>query len=126
MRRTNRILCCVAILATALTVTSAFAQQKGKGRGGLGGAFGGANLVTVAANEAVQKDLGLSGDVVSKLTSLRDDVTAARQKEYQNAGVSFQNFENMSAEERQKMRDKIAEVDKKLNDEFNPKVKALV
>src|SRR5204863_7868761 len=33
---------------------------------------------------------------------------------------------NMSAGERQKMRAKMAEVDKKLDDEFNPKVKALV
>jgi hypothetical protein len=117
----------MTILAVAISTSAAFGQQKGRGRGGFG-TFGGGpgnNLVTVASNEAVQKDLGLSGDAVSKVNSLRDDVTAARQKELQSSGISFQNFQNMSAEERQKMRDKMAEVDKKLSDEFNPKVKAI-
>src|SRR5437762_2930901 len=124
MRRTNRILWCVTVLVTALTAGVAFTQEKGKGRGGFGG--GGNSLVTLAANEGVQKDIGLSGDVVAKLTSLRDDYRAAAQKEYQNAGISFQGLQNMSREERRAMTEKIAGVDRKLSDEFNPKLKALV
>lgn len=123
MKRSQRILFTVAVVAIAVMVGTASAQQKGKGRGGFGfGGFGGMNLVTLAASESVQKDLGLSGDVTGKATSLRDDYRAAMQKEYQTAGINPQDFQNISAEQRQKMND----IGRKLNDEFNPKVKALV
>jgi len=123
----HRVLVVVAAIAVAMTTAAATAQQKGKG-GFRGGGFGGAGttLVALAAMEPVQKDIGISGDTASKITSLRDDSNAARQKELQTAGINFQGFQNMSAEERQKMRDKMADIDKKLNDEFNPKLKALV
>jgi len=85
------------------------------------GGFGN-SLVMLAAVEAVQKDLGLSADTASKLTSLRDDLNAARQKEYQTAGINPQDFQNMSAEQRQKM----TQIGTKLNDEFNPKLKGIV
>jgi Spy/CpxP family protein refolding chaperone len=123
MRLTQRILFLVAVVTMAMVVGTASAQQKGRGRGGFGfGGFGGTNLVTLATNEAVQKDLGLSGDVAGKLTSLRDDYRAAVQKDYQTAGINLQDFQNLTAEQRQKMTD----IGRKLNDEFNPKVKALV
>ncbi len=128
MRLMHRVSMVIAVIAVAMTTASATAQQKGKG-GFRGGGFGGGganSLVAIAAMEPVQKDIGLSGDTGSKITSLRDDVNAARQKELQTAGVNFQGFQNMSADERQKMRDKMADIDKKLNDEFNPKLKALV
>jgi len=123
----HRVSFLVVVTAVALTTAAAMAQQKGKG-GFRGGAFGGAGttLVALAAMEPVQKDIGISGDAASKITSLRDDSNAARQKELQTAGINFQGFQNMSSEERQKMRDKMAEIDKKLNDEFNPKLKSLV
>src|SRR4051812_5993579 len=127
MRLMHRVLVVVAAIAVAMTTAAATAQQKGKG-GFRGGGFGGAGktLVALAAMEPVQKDIGISGDTASKITSLRDDSNAARQKELQTAGINFQGFQNMSSEERQKMRDKMADIDKKLNDEFNPKLKALV
>ena len=88
MKLTNRIVFSMAIVALALMLGTAWAQQKGKGRFG-GGTFGfGNSLVTIASVEAVQKDLGVSGDVTSKLNSLRDDLNAARQKEYQSAGIT--------------------------------------
>jgi len=125
MKLTNRIAFSVAIVAVALMLGTASAQQKGKGgfRGG-GGMFGafGNSLVTIAAVEAVQKDLGVSGDTASKLNSLRDDLNAARQKEYQSAGINPQDFQNLSAEQRQKMN----QIGNKLNDEFNPKLKEAV
>jgi len=125
MQRTNRILFCVAILTAALCVAPAFGQQKGRGgRGGFGGfGFGGGDsLVTTAANEDVQKDIGASGDLVAKINSLRDDLMAARQKEYQTAGINPQNFRDITPEQRQKM----AEINAKLNEEFNTKLNALV
>ena len=125
MRATQRILFVIAVVACATMVGTASAQQKGKGRG-FGGGFGfgggGNSLVTLAAVEAVQKELGVSGDVAGKLTSLRDDLTAARQKELQSAGINPQDFQSITAEQRQKM----VAIGNKLNDEFNPKLKALV
>lgn len=116
MQRTIRTLC-VAAIATTLIVSTAFGQQKG--RGGFGGPL---SPVIIAGNEAVQKDLGVSSDMAGKLTSLRDDMNAARQKEYQTAGINLQDFQNLTAEQRQKM----AEIGNKLNDEFNPKLKAII
>jgi hypothetical protein len=116
----------LGVTLVLLTAFGASAQQRGqRGRGGFG--FGGAtSLVSIAANENVQKDLGLSADASGKLRELRDDYFAAVQKENQNAGINFQGFQDMSREEREKMMAKMAEVSRKLNDEFNPKVKALV
>lgn len=123
MKLRSALLPTLCIGLVALTLTSATAQQRS--RGGFG-SRGGTSLVTVAANENVQKDLGTSADTAGKLRELRDDYFAAVQKENQNAGISFQGIQNMSREEREKMTAKMAEVGRKLNDEFNPKVKALV
>src|SRR5205823_5250452 len=123
MKRTQQFVMVLSILALAVTVGTSQAQQRGKGgqRGFGGGMFAGGNsVVLISANEAVQKDIGASGDVASKLTSLRDDMNAARQKEYQSAGINPQDFQNMTNEQRQKM----GEIATKLNDEFNPKVKS--
>ena len=103
MSRMNMFLTLATVVATCLVVSTASAQQRG--RGGFG--FGPYNAVTIAANDAVQKELGLSGDISGKLAVLRDDYRAAAQKEYQNAGIDFQ---NLSAEDRQK----IAEIGGKL------------
>ena len=71
----NQILRLLLVGLFSLSIASA--QQKGK-RGG--GTFGfGNSLVTIASVEAVQKDLGVSGDVTSKLNSLRDDLNAGRE-----------------------------------------------
>jgi hypothetical protein len=126
MKSIQRSTILVVVTVCALAVSTAAAQQgrRGGGFGGFGG--GGSNLVTIAANEAVQKELGLSGDLSGKLTTLRDDYRAAVQKEYQTAGIDFQGFQDLSADERQKLTAKMTVVNNKLNDEFNPKVKSLV
>jgi hypothetical protein len=127
MRLTKRIGLVVVVAALAAATGVASGQQKGRGgRGGFGFGGGGGSLVTLAANEAVQKDLGLSGDAAGKLSSLREDYLAASQKEYQSAGVSFQGFQNLSNDERQKLQEKMAEIGRKLSAEFNPKLKGLV
>jgi hypothetical protein len=112
-----------ALALVALVAAAAEAQQRGRGGFGFGG-FGGQSrgLVSLAGNEAVQKDLGLSGDVVGKLNSLNDDLRAARTKEYSTAGIDLQNFQNLSNEQRQKMQD----ITTKLNEEFTPKLKDLL
>ncbi len=124
MKFTNRGVVSMAMVAVLLVATTALAQQKGKGGfrgGGMGAGFGN-SLVTLAGNEAVQKDLGVSSDTASKLNSLRDDLNAARQKENQSAGINPQDFQNLTNEQRQKM----VEIGNKLNAEFNPKLKEIV
>lgn len=118
------------VMALALLASSVQAQQKGPGgRGGFGIGAGGAPgmpLVTLAGTESVQKELGLSGDVAGKLTALRDEYRAAQQKELQAAGINFQNIQNQSAEERRANGEKMLAIGAKLNEEFNPKAKALL
>jgi hypothetical protein len=115
------IVALVALLTTTAIAQTATAQQKGR-RGGFGGGFGPTPLTSVAANEAVQKEIGASSDLAGKLTTIRDDYRAAVAKEYQTAGINFQDFQNLTAEQRQKM----ADIQLKLNEEFDPKVKNLV
>lgn len=123
MKTAQRILITCAVIAVTISASVASAQQKGqRGRGGGFGGFGGNSLATLAGNEAVQKDLGISGDLASKLAALRDDMNAARQKEYQSAGINPQDFQNMSNETRQKM----TQIGNKLNEEFDPKLKAIL
>lgn len=119
MRLSKHISFLMITALVAIFATSALAQQKGqRGRGG----FGATSLSSVAANEAVQKELGISSDVAAKLTSLHNDQRAAVQKDYQTAGINLQDFQNLTAEQRQKM----ADIAVKLNEEFDPKVKELV
>jgi len=121
MKRQKHISILVVVGLVAFLATTALAQQKGR-RGGFGGGFGPTNMTSVAANEAVQKELGTSSDLAGKLTALRDDYRAAAAKEYQSAGINFQDFQNLTNDQRQKM----AEIAIKLNEEFDPKVKDLV
>ena len=118
MRRAQLAVAAGIAVAVALTGGTLRAQQ---GRGGFGLSFG-QGVINLAANEAVQKDLGLSGDIAGKITALRDDYRAAIQKEYSAAGIELQNFANLTAEQRQKM----VEIVNKLNEEFTPKVKELL
>jgi Spy/CpxP family protein refolding chaperone len=121
MTRSLRILGGAGVVLMMVLVATASAQQKGKGRNFGFGGFGG-GLVSTAANEAVQKDLGVSSDLGAKITSLRDDYNAARQKEYQTAGINPQDFQNLSDEQRQKM----GQISNKLSEEFDPKLKELL
>jgi Spy/CpxP family protein refolding chaperone len=116
----------VGLLVT-LVAASASAQQGRRGFGFFGGGFGaGGNLLTLATNEAVQKELGIGADVAAKLNSLRDDYQAAIRKEYQTAGIDFQSLQNLSADERQKLMTKMAEINTKLNEEFTPQLAKLL
>jgi hypothetical protein len=123
--------CLAVLLISAVAFVPAEAQEKGKGRNsfrgfGGGGGFGGNTLAGLGATDAVQKEAGITGDATEKLASLRDDVSAARLKEFQNAGINLQEFQSLSADERQERRDQMTEIEIRLNEEFNPKVKAIV
>src|SRR5262245_7506853 len=118
MKTFSKLVCSIVVLGVVVLHSTAEAQQIGKGRGGFGGGggfFGTTNCVSVAANESVQKELAVSDELKEKLNSLRDDLNAARQKEYQVATINPQDFQNLSAEQRQKMN----QIGTKLNEEFD-------
>jgi Spy/CpxP family protein refolding chaperone len=119
MKSSRTLVFGLAVALTVVAISTASAQQRGRG-GGFG--FSPTNLVTVASNEAVQKELGFSADLTGKVNTLREDYVAAVRKEYQTAGIDLQNFQSITPEQRQKM----ADIGRKLNSEFDPKVKALV
>jgi hypothetical protein len=109
-------------LLLAISAGSAIAQQKSEGTREFDTTQT-YNLVNLAANEAVQKDLGVSAEVGSKLTLLGDEYCAAVQKEYQEAGLTPIYIPNrLTAEQRQKH----IELGRSLNDWFFPKVEALL
>lgn len=129
MKMSRLMLVCVA-LVLAVT-TTAMAQAQGQRRGGGFGAFGarGQSLVGLAAQEPVQKDLGLSADLVTKITSLNDDYRAAVTKEGE-ANPFPQGIRDLpEAERTAKMAEyakKQTEITAKLNGEFTPKLQAIV
>src|SRR5258706_14475128 len=107
----------------AMTASSAIAQQKSEGTVE-SGRVRPEDILTLAANEAVQKDLGVSGDVARKLMSLRRvDYFKAELKAFQDAGITnIQDRVRMSIFERPKF----VEITKKVHDEFIPKLKELL
>ena len=102
-------------LTTCLAVAATVEAQPGGGRrgGGMGGRGG---IFSVATNEAVQKDLGLSSDVTSKVKEVSDEYVAANREGM--SGITF--GRDMSAADREKM----ASVAKANNEKFLPELKA--
>ena len=121
MKRTNRVLYLV-VVSLAMSAGPAIAQQKSAGTRDVG-TLQSPNIVNMAVVEAVQKDLGISDEVASKLTLLRDEYRAAAQKEYQDAGLNPRDFPNSLTAEQQR---KYIEIGRRLNDEFFPKAKELL
>lgn len=131
----SRLVACVALVL--VVAASASAQQPGQGRRGGGFGFGGGRggamqtLVGLAAQESVQKDLGLSADAATKAGTLNDEYRAASQKEIQAVGqIDFQGLRDLpEAERTAKMAEynkKFNEVTTKLTSEYTPKLKAIV
>lgn len=119
-----------AVLAMAFVV---HAQPQGRQRGGSGGGqrgpgafmrgggFLGGSLAALAQNEAVQKELGVTDDQKSKL---REAAEAGRRPRAGQGGGQ-RDFQNMSNEDRQRLREEAnqrrAEQDKKIADILDAK-----
>lgn len=121
----KRVFCLASIVALSFTVLSAreaLAQGRGFGRP--------QGPLMLAANEAVQKDLGLKPDQADKLKDLAGDVREEMQSELAGAGIDFQGLQDLSREERQKrmaeIQTKMAEVNKKINAKFMPKLNEIL
>src|SRR5262249_30991442 len=120
-KRTDRLLLLVAV-SLAMTAGSSMAQQKSEGTRE-SATLQPDNIVNLAAIEAVQKDLGVSPDVASQLTQLRDEYRPAGQEEYQDAGINPRDRASSLTDEQRR---KYAEIGRKLDDEFIPKAKKLL
>lgn len=124
----------IGYVALVLVVALAASAQEQKGRRGGGGLFPGffggrgQSLVGLAAQESVQKDVGLSADVVTKVQTLNTEYLAAAQKE--NESNPFPRGQDLSEAERTakmaEYRKKAVEISDKLNGEYTPKLQAIV
>jgi hypothetical protein len=113
------------LLAVAL-VASAGAQEGqkgGRGRGGGFGFFGGNSLISLATNDAVQKELGVTDADKAKITTISEESNTARREEMSSAGVDFRNFQNLSDDERRAAGEKVAAISRKLNEKSEAKLK---
>jgi len=109
------------LIAVAL-VAAPVAAQQGRGRGGFGGR-GGQSLMTLAGNEAVQKDIGLTD--AAKIQALAGEYREAITTEM--SGIDFQGLRDLpEAEQAAKRRELTAKSEaasKKVNATFEPKLK---
>jgi hypothetical protein len=84
------------------------------------------NLVSLAANDAVQKDLGVEKDVAGKLAGLSDEYRSASEREFKTLGFDFSAISDLPSAERavemKKVADASVEVMRKLAAAFLPKL----
>jgi hypothetical protein len=131
MKMSHRLIVGGSFLLALLVVATASAQEQRRGRGGFGFGFGRGqqSLVSLASQEPVQKDIGLSADAVSKVSSLNEEYRAAQRKEME--GISFpEGFRDLPQNEQaakiEEFTKKSNEATAKLNKEFTPKLQAIV
>lgn len=130
-----------AVLTVMMYASVAMAQRPGGGqggppRGGFGGGFGGGGFgggaqspLMLAGNEAVQKELGLKEDQVSKIKGLNDDARKEMQSAFGTGGFGG-GGQDLSDEERQKrrteMQEKMAAANKKVTETILPKLNEML
>jgi hypothetical protein len=112
----------LSLVAVSLVASPVLGQQ-GRGRGGFGFGRGTQSLVSLAGNEAVQKEIGLTD--AAKVNELSGQYREEIQKEM--SGLGFQGLRDLpEAERAAKMRELTAKSEaasKKVNETFEPKLK---
>ncbi|MDB5343299.1 MAG: hypothetical protein JWP89_1676 [Schlesneria sp.] len=119
-----------ALGMAALMASSAFAQPGGAGgrggRGAGGGMGGRQTAVTLAGNEAVQKELALTDDQIAKVKTLGEEARA----ELRPSGDGFAGLRDLpESERRAKMTElmaKQAEASKAAAEKYKPKLAAVL
>jgi hypothetical protein len=101
----------MVVLATLVIANVAQAQRRG-GRGGT-------NLISVAANEAVQKEIGIATEQAEKINELNEAYRQARREQRESSGVSIQ---DLPEEEQLKARQDQQQASAKLQAEYEPKL----
>jgi hypothetical protein len=117
----NRFVTAVFVTTLLLFAESALAQRF----------FGRTNsLPSLAANEAVQKDLNVSREAAAKLSGLSDEYRAASQREMSRLGIDYTAISDLPALERaaemRLINEKTAQVTRKLTAEFLPKLEGVL
>jgi hypothetical protein len=118
MMTTRWLLLTVALLSTVSMARPAAAQR-----------FSGRStnsLTSLAANDSVQKHLGIAGDAAARLNALGDEYRAASQKEFTALGIDYSALGDLPAAERavemRKVNEKTAQATRKLTADFMPKL----
>ena len=111
----------LSLLAVALVASPVLGQQ---GRG-FGRFTRNQSLISLAGNEAVQKELGIAD--AAKVTALAEEYRDALRQELSSSGVDFQGLRDLpQAEQAAKLRElgqKTEAATKKLNESLEPKLK---
>jgi hypothetical protein len=115
----------VLLIAAASTVQ---AQDRPRGGGfqfgfGGGGMFGGASFdANLLASPEVQKELGVSDEQKGLIEDMLTDLQSQRQQAFRQGGGGFQNFQDLSEDERRKL---IEEGQKRM-EEMNKKTEEMI
>jgi hypothetical protein len=84
------------------------------------------SLTSLAANDAVQKDIGVSGEAATRLNAISEEYRAASQKEFTALGIDYSAISDLPALERaaemRRVSDSTAKVNRKLTADFLPKL----
>jgi Spy/CpxP family protein refolding chaperone len=118
-----RIVSAAAVVLAVMSVQEASAQ----GRRGMG-MFGnrGVNPLQTVALEGVQKELGLSQEKIDKIKDLVQDQREEFTQELTATGIDLRGLQDATKEEREKAQKQMAEVTKKVNDKFMPKLNEIL
>lgn len=88
------------------------------------------SLMSLAANDAVQKELGLASETIAQLNKINEDYRNASQKEFSALGIDYSAISDLPALERaaetRKASEKTADVGRKLTAVFLPKLADLL
>jgi len=122
MRSIHTPMFLVAFVALTFVASPALAQRFGFGRTN--------SLTSLAANEAVQKHLGVGSEVAAKLNTLNDEYRGASQKEFTALGIDYSAISDLPAAERavemRKASEKTVDVSRKLAAAFQPKLEQVL
>jgi hypothetical protein len=117
----HRLAFVVAFMGAALVAQTASAQRFGSRTN---------SLNSLAANEAVQKELGINGEAAGRLNAMYDEYRAASQKEFTALGIDYSAIGDLPALERAAEMRRVGEVttkvNRKLTAEFLPKLAAML
>ncbi len=88
------------------------------------------SLTGLAANEVVQKHIGVSGETLNRLNTIGDEYRTAQQKEFTALGIDYSAIGDLPAAERavetRKAAEKSTEINRKLAAAFLPKLQELL
>ena len=124
MRRTMFLSGLALLIVAASTVQAQDRKQRPQGFGGGFGGFGGGFDAFLLATPEVQKELGVSDEQKGLIEDMMTDLRNQTQQGGRNQGGAggFQNFQNLSEEERAKL----MEEGRKRMEEFNKKTDEMI